>query len=42
MTNDKAKILDTEVNLHLLTSGHYCIDSVPSFPELYLLRKFSS
>ena len=41
MTNDKAKILDTEVNLHSLTSGHYCIDNVPSFPELYLLRNFS-
>ena len=30
MKNDKAFIFGKEVKLHLSTSGHYCIDIVPS------------
>lgn len=36
--DDKTKIFDTEVNLHLPKSGHYCIALCLVLQNLYLLR----
>ena len=32
--NDKAIIFDTEVDLHLSTSGHYCVEIYPNHPYI--------
>ena len=31
MITDKAAIFGSKIDLHLLTSGHYCVDIVPKF-----------
>ena len=31
MITDKAAILGNKTDLHLPTSGHYCVDIIPSF-----------
>ena len=31
MITDKAAIFENKINLHLSTSGHYCVDITPNF-----------